>query len=196
VRREELAELHYITPIVNIPSICQRGVLSHCRAQEIEHETVAMKEIQDRRAKVVIPNGRPLHEYANLYICARNPMMYKRRHRHAVLCVLRISTELLDLSGVVISDGNAASKYVRFAPAPDGLAIVNRVLTFAENWNHENPIQKYQGASAKGAEVLVPDFIPPKFLMGIYVSCDKALAQFNALGVKLQAEINGHLFFQ
>jgi hypothetical protein len=47
-----------------------------------------MPEIQRRRAGRVVPGGRSLHEYVNLYICARNPMLYLRRAMHAKLCVL------------------------------------------------------------------------------------------------------------
>jgi len=77
MRREELEELHYISPIVNVSSILTHGILSHRRASKLPHQSVAMPEIQDRRRKVQVPKARPLHEYVNLYICARNPMMYK-----------------------------------------------------------------------------------------------------------------------
>lgn len=108
MKREELEELHYIVPIINVPSICVHGILSHNKAETVEHESCAMQEIQDRRAKVIVPGGKPLHEYANLYFHARNPMMYKRKENHMVLCILVVSTDVLDLPGVVITDCNAA----------------------------------------------------------------------------------------
>jgi hypothetical protein len=40
--------------------------------------------------------------------------MFKRQAEAPDLCVLRVSTRVLDLAGVVISDQNAASGYVRF----------------------------------------------------------------------------------
>lgn len=60
-----------------------------------------MAEIQDRRAVVRVPGGRPLHEYVNLYFHARNPMLYKRLPMHDSLCVLRVSTDVFDLPGAV-----------------------------------------------------------------------------------------------
>ena len=140
MRRDELDELHYIALLSNVPSICKLGILSHRRVEKITHESVAMREIQDRRAKIVVPGGRRLHEYVNLYVCARNPMLYKRQSRHAELCVLRINPSILDLPGVVVTDGNASSNYVRFAAAPDGLRIINRELTFAEYWTDPDDI--------------------------------------------------------
>ena len=69
MQRDELQELHYITPICNVPSILQHGLLSHVRAAKHKHSSVAMAEIQDRRSEVRVPGGRRLHEYVNLYIC-------------------------------------------------------------------------------------------------------------------------------
>src|SRR5215470_4652905 len=100
MQRHELLELHFITLVKTVPSILKLGVLSHNAAAKIGHESIAMTEIQDRRAKVKVPGGLALHDYANLYFHARNPMMYKRRARHAELAVLRVSTSILDVPGV------------------------------------------------------------------------------------------------
>ena len=132
--REELNELGYIVPIATVPSILQRGILSHRRAERIAHESIALEDVNNLRAKVNVPNGRALHEYANLYICPRNPMLFKRKDSHEQICVLRVSADVLDLPNVVVTDSNAASKYVRFSPAPSGLEIVSRDRTFARYW--------------------------------------------------------------
>ena len=70
MKLEELEELHYITPLANLRSIIERGILSHQKAEKIVHRSVAMDEIQERRKKVVVPGGRPLHQYVNLYFHA------------------------------------------------------------------------------------------------------------------------------
>lgn len=133
MRREELTELHYITHMDNVQSILRLGILSNRRAAKVTHTSVAMQQVQDRRAQVVVPGGRKLHDYVNLYICARNPMLYKRQGQHLELCVLQVSTDVLDLPGVVVTDANASSDYTRFAAAPAGLSIVDRDLTFADD---------------------------------------------------------------
>jgi hypothetical protein len=197
VRRDELHELHYITLIDTVPSICEFGILSHRRAESVPHDgTVAMPEIQEVRAKKVVPGGRPLHEYANLYVCARNPMLFKRQDQHAELCVLRVSPEVLDLPGVVVTDSNARSYYARFAPAPSGLSIVDGDLTLAESWAHPDQIRHWRHSAAKAAEVLVPDVVPASLLMGAYVSCQSSLDAFRLLGVCLVVAVDGHLFFR
>ncbi len=196
MERHELTELHYITPIANVPSILKLGILSHNRAKRVPHESVAMNEIQDRRAKVIVPGGRKLHDYANLYICARNPMMYKRQARHHNLCVLRVTPNVINIAGVVITDGNASGDYVRFSAAPKGLAIVDRDWTFADDWRDPDQIQYFRKKAAKCAEVLVPDKVKPDYITGAYVSCQEAMNKFQMLSTGLSVEINSHLFFR
>lgn len=196
MRREELVELHYITHTNNVRSILRLGILSNRRASRIGHTSVAMQDVQDRRARVVVPGGRKLHEYANLYVCARNPMLYKRQGQHLDLCVLQVSTDVLDLDGVVVTDANASSDYVRFAAAPGGLSIVDREATFAEYWTDPDPIVQWQKKSAKCAEVLVPDKVAPNFIVGAYVSCQEAQDRLNGLGTGIGVTISGHMFFR
>jgi hypothetical protein len=162
VDRSDLSELHYIAAISNVPSIMARGILSFRQTMAIRHVSVAMLEVQRIRAKRAIPGGRPLHDYVNLYLCATNPMLYRRRDRHAELCVLRVSTEVLDLPGVVIADGNAASKYTAFWPSPLGLGKIDSSLVFAEYWTDADQIAGWHKKRVKCAEVLVPDSVDPR----------------------------------
>lgn len=178
--RCELTELHYITPIANVPSILRLGILSHNRAKRMQHQSVAMIEIQDRRAKVTVPGGKMLHEYANLYICDRNPMMYKRLAQHRDICVLRINPAVIDLPDVVITGGNASGDYVRFAAAPNGLSIVDITATFAEYWTDSNQIVEWRKKAAKCSEVLVQDKVKPDYIMGANMSCQEAMVIFKA----------------
>jgi hypothetical protein len=195
MNRWDLPELHYITPIENVPSILKHGILSHQRAEGLKHRSVAMPEIQDRRSSVVVPGAnRKLHSYANLYICARNPMLYKRRHEY--ICVLSINTRVLDLPGVIITDKNAASNYVRFAPAPAGLRIVSEERTFAEYWTDEDPIEQMRKKVAKCAEVLVPDRVGPEYIQHAYVASVEMKTQMDALNTGLDVRVDGHLFFR
>jgi len=198
LNRSQITELYNIMLIANMPSVLERGLLSHNKIQGIPHKSIAMPEIQDRRQQRLVPGGRPLHDYANLYFHARNPMMYLRRNQHLDLCILRISPEVLDLPNVVIADRNASTDYVRFAASPGGLAMVNYDLVFARDWNHENPIEKAEHKAVKCAEVLVPERIEPKFIMGCYVSGPegsqsliKLLSSPDQLGIAL----HGDLFF-
>jgi len=197
MKREDLGELHYITPIANLDSILKHGILSHNQAKRISHMSVAMQEIQDRRKNIVIPAGKPLHDYVNLYICARNPMLYKRRLHHAGICVLRISTEVLDIPATVITDQNASSKYVRFGSAPEGLRIVNQSMVFADDWtNPYDQIAEWRHKCIKCAEVLVPDHISQTYILGAYVSCSDSSKKIQVIAPQFSVTIDSHLFFK
>ena len=122
-------------------------------------------------------------------------MLYKRLDQRDQLCVLSISPDVLDLAGVVITDGNASGDYVRFAAAPAGLRIVNQELTFAEYWTDADVIQYYRKKSAKCAEVLVPHCVEPRYLLGAYVWSEELCQRLQADMAALRVEVNSHLFF-
>lgn len=123
-------------------------------------------------------------------------MMFKRQAQHQSLCVLRINPDVINIAGVVITDGNASGDYVRFSAAPKGLAIVDRDWTFADDWRDPYQIQYFRKKAAKCAEVLVPDKVKPDYITGAYVSCQEALNRFQMLGTGLSVEIKSHLFFK
>ncbi|RJQ46556.1 MAG: DUF4433 domain-containing protein [Nitrospiraceae bacterium] len=197
---DELQELHYITPIENINSILKAGILSHNKVKRIPHKSVAMDEIQERRKKVAVPGGRPLHHYVNLYFHARNPMMFKRKDSHKELCVIRVSKDLMKLIDVVVTDGNASSDYVRFASSHNGLDMINKELVFARYWNHDDPIEKFRHAVTKCAEVLVPDKVTTNFIIGTYVSCEESKTRLydiiETFEPAFSITVNPDLFFQ
>jgi hypothetical protein len=198
MKRKEITELHYITPVVNVPSILQRGILSYRRAGTVLHESVAMPEVQALRASVRLPTGRMLHEHVNLYFDARNPMMYARKEHHQSLTVLQVSPTVLDLPGVMISDGNAARRFGTRFSAPDsaGLSLLDAAKVFAHDWNHPDPQIKDEHKRIRCAEVLVPDRVDPAYITGAYVSCDESRATLVAFGWELHIIESEHLFFR
>ena len=125
MERVDVNELHYITPIANVPSIMERGILSHELSKMLSHESLAMEVIQDKRKNKQIPGARKLHQYANLYFDAHNPMLSKRRNQNNQICILRVNTSVLDLPDVIISDRNVASDWARFNSVIDGLVALS-----------------------------------------------------------------------
>ena len=196
MRRSDLNELHYITPIANVPSILKNGILCKNRAERLKPASIASQAIQGTRANKSVPGGLAIHDYANLYFCARNPMMSKRRDQHREICVLRVSTEVLDIPNVVIADSNAASKYTAFWASPSGLSKVTGEWVFAEYWTDPDQITQWRKAAAKCAEVLVPRRIEPNMIQGAYVSCAESMTALSGVGFALPIAIDGHLFFQ
>jgi len=191
-----VTEFHCIMPIGNVPSVMQRGILSYERAARLTHHSVAMPEIQDKRDKKLVPGGLKLHQYANLYFHARNPMMYRRLGEVDRLCVLRVATAVLNGQGTVITDQNAASKYVRFL-APTQWNLLNFDDIYAEDWRHPgDPPAYYRHRSRKCAEVLVPHNVSPAHLVGAYVVDQAAAQRLANTGFNLQVTVEPGLFFR
>ena len=196
MNREDIKELHYITPIANLGSIRQRGILSHSQAKNIQHSSVAMEDVQEKRTnKTLNICGREskLHDYVNLYFDARNPMMYKRRHHD--LCVLRVNPNVLDTEGTIVTDRNAASKEFVYNVA-SSLNIVKKDLVFARSWNHPDAEKKKECGAIKCAEVLVPECIAPTFILGIYIPEHELEGRIKEIYPHISVTVNGDLFFR
>jgi len=196
MKRSDLTELHYITPIGNIPSILEHGLLSNRLAQRYDPTSVALPGVQAIRARRRLPSGRGAHEHVNLYFHARNPMMYYLKDQHHSLAVLRIDPNVLDLPGAFVADGNVSRENeTAFWVPGEGLARLDRELVFAEWWSIGNEIERYERKRIRCAEVLIPDRVDSAYVRGVYVSCRSALESFQLTTNVLTATIEEHMFF-
>lgn len=190
-----ITEFQCIMPVDNISSVLAHGILSHEQAAKLAHASVAMETIQEKRDKKQVPGGLKLHQYANLYFHARNPMLFKRKDQAAELCVLRISTEVRNVKGVVFTDSNASGDYVRFL-GPAQWRLLNLEDIYATDWRHPNdPIAYYRHKSRKCAEVLVPHRVEVHFLTGAWVVDQRTADKLAMAGFTLPIEIDPVLFF-
>jgi len=121
-------------------------------------------------------------------------MLYKRRNED--ICVLAVSTDVLDLTGVIITDKNAASDYVSFRSVFNGLSYVNAELTFAEDWRDNDTIQYWRKKAAKCAEVLVPDRVDPAYILRAYVASPELKRKVDDFNTPLAVIVDRHLFFK
>lgn len=191
-----VTEFHCIMPIANIESVMMHGILSYERAARLPHRSVAMQAVQDQRDKKDVPGGLRLHQYASLYIHARNPMMSRRRAEAPELCVLTVSLDVLALNGTVLADQNAASKYVRFHH-PSRWSLLDFDAILAVNWTHPgDQIAEWRHKSRKCAEVLVPHRVDPARLTGAYVVDAAAETRLRATRFALPIRIDPVLFFR
>lgn len=191
-----VTEFQCIMPMDNVPSVLEHGILSYELASKLAHSSVAMQEVQSRRDDKQVPGGLKLHQYANLYFHARNPMLFKRKDEAASLCVLRVSTAVCSIQGVVLADSNASSDYVRFLH-PSQWNLLDFDAIYAMDWRHpDDPIAYYRHRSRKCAEVLVPHRIEPQFLAGAYVVDSAAGERLENLGFHLPVAVDSVLFFR
>ena len=191
----DIEQLYYITDIANLPSILQRGILSHNQAAKIRHTSIAEQGVQARRENKKIPGTNThLHDYANLYFDAHNPMLSARRHLNDSICILIISKDVLELNGIIITDQNA-SRSCRFMTLDDGLPLLNREEISARFWiNRDDPMEEYRLKGVKCAEVLVPVKVAVSLITGAYVANATALRLFQQAS-SLTVEIRPDIFF-
>ncbi len=123
--------------------------------------------------------------------------MFKIRQLHRDLCVIRIKKEILAHPNTVIADQNASSNYVRFSSGRDGLRLIDKNTIFARSWKHpDDQIAEWRHGSAMCAEVLIPDSVPPEYILGVYASCEESAEAIISLLPDLDVVVNGDLFFR
>ncbi len=189
-----VTELQCIMPVDNVASVLQHGILSNEQSAKLQHKSVAMPTMQERRDVKIVPGGLKLHQYANLYFHARNPMLSVRRNEE--ICVLRVSVQVLKIHGTVITDQNAASNYVRFY-APEQSRLLNFDDIYARDWIHpEDQIREWRHKSRKCAEVLVPGHVPSNMIIGAYVVDEVTQEKLNHTGFALPITVNADFFFR
>ena len=94
--------LYNIVRMDKVSSILSKGIRSHNSMVSCSHKDISLLGVQSRRAEVSFEKLRTkLHDYANLYFDARNPMMYYLKfHREGFpneYCVLALDYAILDL---------------------------------------------------------------------------------------------------
>jgi ssDNA thymidine ADP-ribosyltransferase, DarT len=195
--RADITELHYLAPIGNVRSIVERGLLSHNRVSPIPHRDISMQDIQDTRAKKRVPGGLLLHDYVNLYLNGRNKMMAKCRPVHDRICLLRLRSEALDISGAVIADQNASSKYALFMASPAGLRKLDREEVFVRSWKFpDDKIREWRLGSRVCAELLIPHQLSPDYIFGAFVHDGATQAIFQATGLTIPCVISPDVFLR
>lgn len=187
--------VYNIQPIGNIPSVICHGLLSYNRVAKIDHESIAMPDVQRKRNNIQIPHGGPLHAYANAYFDPRNPMMYRKHDIAQSLCVLAISSKVLDLPGTIISDGNAASPFSRFYTPIDGVNQLDFVRIYDEWWISEDPCEQLRRKRIKCAEILVPNRIDYGYIVGAIVVSEQAQRELKSKGFDKKIAVRPKVFF-
>jgi hypothetical protein len=199
MKKLDVKSLFYITHIDNLPSILERGILSHARIEggKVPFTPIYDSAIVSRRKEKSTPDRDSLWEYANLYFQARNPMMYRVVHekdKHDI-AVVGVSPEVMSGPGVLITDGNAANDPTKFYPASEGQKVLQEQWGTIQNdwWN------EMDGSKRKiMAECLIPDQVKADRVHTLFVvdhtSKDRIEKLLGALRVPVVPE--PHMFFQ
>jgi hypothetical protein len=191
--------LYNINSIKNLKSILQHGILSKNMLikHRIEYVDISNPSVQNRRDLIRVPNHRKLHDYANLYFNARNPMLYYLIKNKNIddLCVLCINKRVLDLPETLVTDRNAASTLAVFETPENAINHLNFDIIFAKYWNDHDPLKKDEQKLIKCAEVLILNKVPSCYIICIKVGTQKARKKLEELNIQLPIYLDKDLFF-
>lgn len=182
MRKLDIRNLYYITHINNLPSILEKGILSHERIEQekVRSTRIYNADIVNSRKEKSTPDQKSLWSYANLYFQPRNPMMYRVVHENGAkdLVVVSVAKEILQTPGVFIADGNAANAPTQFYFPSNGLKILRQQWKIVQNewWN------TLDGSKRKiMAECLVPNSVSPEFINSVYVADEKTQSRLSSM---------------
>lgn len=187
--------LHSIMPIQNVPSVIRSGILCHELADHIEHKSIAMSEVQSRRDRICVPKGMNLHQYVNLYLDSRNPMLFLRKDLYESLCILEVDLKVLELDGAIMTDRNAAS-VAEFLEPEEGIQRIDFDRVFSRYWTHGDYMEYLDHKAVKCAEVLVPERVAYHFIMGAIVGTNSSQERMRGMGFTKPIQIDRDAFFQ
>ncbi len=211
VTHNKIKEVYYTAPVDNIESILKIGILSHNRAYQLKllkpELDISNPEVQDLRRKKTIrspynQDTRPLHDYVNLYPQPFNAMMVAVRlaKPDLDLCVLRISSDILDISGTLITNMNAACANAKtFKPSdwtlpPSDFEAIRSLFFKTGDIKADESTQK-AFKRTRQFEVLVLDFILSRYINGIFVPNERLKQDIIArTGGIIPVEVNKSLF--
>lgn len=160
----------------------------------IKHRSIANPEVQARRTIKRLPGGKDLHDYVNLYFNPRNAMMYRVRKDETV-CVLQVSSQVMNLDGVFYSSRNAAVSNATFRPCAGITRFeIDEDHLHATTWvDPLNDARDTNRMEIMQAEILVPNQVPPEFIEAI---CVRSRKQQTEIECPIDIRVEPFLFFE
>ena len=198
----EIEFLYNINHLKNLENIFVYGLLSRNELKKsnfLNNEDISNSSVQNRRAnKRIDKEGHTLHDYANLYFDARNPMMYYEVCHVDIncLCVICVDKKVLDLKNTLVTDSNASKDMAMIMSPEEGIELINFDKVKMRYWNHEDPSIKAENIGIKCAEVLVFNNIPKEYFKRIKVCTDIAKEKVESLNLGIKVEIDRDIFFR
>jgi hypothetical protein len=197
----KLEELYYITHINNLPSILKNGILSgnNVIKRRIMPVRIVDKELVEKRSFLKIPLKKGLFDYVALYFQPRNAMLYRivRFGSYSIddIVILELDSEkILKMQDVVITDGNPVHPLTHF------LENVNEkhIKKIREQINKSWWIEEDGSKRKMMAECLVPEMVPPNYIISVYTATEKATQKIKSLyfTYKFRVICEPWLFFQ
>lgn len=195
MKKSDIPELHYVTSTRNVRSILRLGILCRSRVLELVPSFVDISAPgrQASRAQRSTPDDRPMTDYVNLFLNARNLTLKRWMKDHGIdaLCVVRVDASVLDAPGVFVCSETPTRGDSKIRALEDGLNPISADDMFG------TPKQPNGALAFKNhmPEILIPDKVAPGHIRGAYVGnlhAQRGLCEFDTDSFRVS--IRGHLF--
>lgn len=168
---------YHFTSIENLRSIIDHGIYSTNQkaALRIEHSNVAEPGIQERRARMEVPEtgGRVVHDYVPFYFAKKTPMQLSVIHKKNVdqqfIIYFSVSLSLLEsLPGACFTNASANTDEPPtffFGDECEKLDQLDWQTIDSTSWIYHDDDTKHR----KMAELLIPNCLPLEYVSEIIV---------------------------
>lgn len=188
-----VSSLWHMSHVDNISSILTNGIASNDAAHsKFSPRDISNSDVQTYRGRNDPYYHRRLHEYAPTYLSIKNPMLYVKKDMNFHLCILELSTDVVNDNQFLFTDGNAASKETRFFNKVSDFTQLPWSVLNADYWNDFD-----DGKRKKCAEVLIYPSIDKKYIKAVHCSnfTTKRMVEKNAPSSSVPVKVSPELFF-
>lgn len=152
--------LWYVTHLANLVSIVEHGILSR---EEIYRKNLQFEDISNLRVQ---RRRTGYHGYVPFFLVPNTPMLYVCWQRHSgAIAVIEADIQIADFRGVQFSNGNIADSETNIYSDPKDLENLDWEVIHAP-WGAYSPEWKRK----RSAEILVPQFVPQKYIKCIHLN--------------------------
>lgn len=179
--------LYYLSPVKNIPSILEHGVMSKMAVETLE---IPYDDYSDQTVQT-IRERKSLHEYVPLFFNTRNAMTFRYQKEKRDFAILRLNSDLVTHYDCLVSDRIAACSDAEIYVLSEAalkkidIEVVLSARNFYDNWLLKKRL---------GAEILVKtDMIEPEWIECIIL--DRNAEKINGVSIRQLRDSGNNYYF-
>lgn len=173
--QHKIKYLYHMTHIDNVANILEHGLLPH--DNQYQSKDISDCDVNSRRSRAEPIYHKSIHSYVPFYFNPKNNMLSKRRSIQNDIVILVIKRDLVLSEGALFTNGNASVDRTMFSDDLNNL--------FKLDWECIHTQGYYSGfedgSNKRMAEVLVPNFVDAKNILGIICNNSHTKAKVDAL---------------
>jgi len=199
LKKKGITSFWHITHMNNINNIHWNGLISNSeinRYEELIHEDISIKGVQEKRKKIDPIYQKKIHDYVPLFINPKNAMLFSVQKKYQdQICLIEVSLDVLN-NQYLFTDGNAA-KYITnfYSDVASEYQKIPWKDVFKDSWqvpymDHNHTFYETNEAlkSHMQSEFLIFPKIESKFIKKIHCQ-NQGIVNF------VQGNLESHLYY-